>query len=252
VLARRARLQRFAPPALARALRALPGLSRFAGGRRLASALAKVDWTILDFVLHEKSFFSFAEQASLLSDDVLAQLDLEREALYLREKLALRDDAMSFGNLYRFMLLQQLPDYMLTKVDRASMGHSVEVRVPYVDHELFELLCRAPASERFDPAVPKPILKRVLARHLPGELLHRRKQGFAVHLERFLNQAFWDHLRALLHEGGAAELIRVPAVEALVAALRSGGLDANERVRTMYRIWTVAILLHWRRHVLEG
>jgi asparagine synthase (glutamine-hydrolysing) len=139
---------------------------------------------------------------------------------------------------------------MLTKTDRASMGHSVEVRVPYVDHVLFEHLCRAPASAFFDPAVPKPLLKRVLERHLPHDVLHRPKRGFAIDLEAFLGDAFWPHFRALLHDGGAADFFDVAAVERLVASLRAGALDPSARVRTMYKIWIVAVFLHWKHHVL--
>jgi asparagine synthase (glutamine-hydrolysing) len=248
-LARLQLLQRLVPRPVARGVRAFERWLRFPQGRRVVSAMQRVDWTFLDFLVAEKSFFSFREQSELLSDDLLATLDLEHEALYLREKLALADDRLSFENLYRFMVMQQLPDYMLTKVDRASMGHSVEVRVPFVDHVLFELLCRAPASELFDPAVPKPILKRVLSRYLPQHILHRPKKGFAVHLERFLGDAFWSHFADLLHEDSTRDFFRVEAVESLAGALRSGALDANDRVRAMYRIWTLAFFLHWKRHV---
>jgi len=238
------------PRVLARAVLAADRLVRLPGSRRLRHALPQVDWSIVDFLVYKKGFFGFGEQAELLADGVLAGLDLEREALYLHEKLSLRNAAPSYENLYRFMVLQQLPDYMLTKTDRASMGHSVEVRVPYVDHVLFELLQRAPASERFDPAVPKPILKRVLERHLPREILYRPKQGFAIHLERFVNDAFWRHFAELLADPGVGELLRVPAVEGLARRLRAGAFDASERVRAMYKLWMIAVLLHWRRHVL--
>jgi asparagine synthase (glutamine-hydrolysing) len=240
------------PAALARPLGGLARLLRFPGGARVRSAALRAQWSFADFVYAEKGFFSFAEQAELLSDEVLARLDLERESGYLRDKLGLRDEGLGFENLYRFMVLQQLTDYMLTKTDRASMGHSVEVRVPYVDHVLFEHLCRAPASLKFDPATPKPLLKRVLERHLPHDVLHRPKRGFAVDLESFLGDAFWPHLDALLQDDGAADFFDPAAVERLVRTLRSGALDANERVRAMYKVWIVAVFLHWKRHVLDA
>lgn len=244
------RLQGLLPRALARRLRPARRLLRFRQGERVARALERASWGIVDFLIHEKGFFGFDEQAQLLSDDLLAELDLEREALYLHDKLALPDDAPSNENLYRFMVLQQLTDYMLTKVDRASMAHSVEVRVPYVDHRVFELLCRAPASEKFDPALPKPILKRVLGRHLPAEVLHRPKKGFAVHLERFLGDSFWAHFRALLDHPSATEYFDRSALEGVARELRAERLSAAQRVRSMYRIWTLAVFLHWRQRLL--
>jgi asparagine synthase (glutamine-hydrolysing) len=245
------RLQRVLPAAVARRLHAFDRFLRFPQGARIRRALDCAEWSILEFLHHVKGFFPFAEQAELLSSGTLAGLDLEREALYLREKLRLQDDRLSFENLYRFMVIQQLTDYMLTKTDRASMGHSVEVRVPYVDHVLFERLCQVPSSAKFDPAVPKPLLKQVLARHLPWEVLHRPKKGFAVHLEAFLGDAFWPHLGSLLHDGDAGEFFDVGAVEGLVSRLHAGGLATDERVRLMYKIWIVAVFLHWKRRVLD-
>jgi asparagine synthase (glutamine-hydrolysing) len=245
------RLQGVLPRALARPLLPVRRLLRFPGGARAARAIERASWGIADFLIHEKGFFGFAEQAELLSGDVLAELDLERESRYLQDKLALRDDAPSSENLYRFMVLQQLADYMLTKVDRASMGHSVEVRVPYVDHRVFELLCRVPAAEKFDPAVPKPILKRVLGRHLPAEVLYRPKKGFAVHLERFLGDSFWSHLEALVEDPSASDYFDRKALLRVVSELRAGRPTAAERVRSMYRIWTLAVFLHWRQRALR-
>ena len=247
-LERARKLQRILRPGLARSLSPLRRWLRFPQGARAARALEMAGWNILDFLVHERGFFRFSEQSELLSDDVLAQLDLEQEASYMREKLSLRDDLATPQNLYRFMIRQQLADYMLTKVDRASMGHSVEVRVPYVDHRVFELLCRAPDAEKFDPALPKPILKRVLARHLPQNILFRPKKGFAVHLESFVGEAFWSHFEDLL--AGSGDLFRRPVVEGIVRSLRSGTLAGNDRIRAMYRIWLLAVFLHWRRRLL--
>jgi asparagine synthase (glutamine-hydrolysing) len=251
-LARLRRLQGLLPAAVARPLESAARLLRFPGGERLRSAAQRAQWSFADFVYAEKGYFSFAEQSALLADGVLARLDLERESTYLRDKLGLRDDALDFENLYRFMVLQQLTDYMLTKTDRASMGHSVEVRVPYVDHVLFEHLCRAPASAKFDPAMPKPLLKRVLARHLPHDVLHRPKRGFAIDLQSFLGAAFWPHFDSLLHDGDAGDFFDPAAVARLVGPLRAGALGANERVRAMYKVWIVAVFLHWKRHVLDA
>jgi asparagine synthase (glutamine-hydrolysing) len=117
---------------------------------------------------------------------------------------------------------------------------------------LFELLLRAPPAERFDADVPKPVLKRVLERHLPHDVLYRPKQGFAVHLESFLNDAFWAHLAELFASRAAAELFDRAALDALVRSLRAGGLAGNDRVKAMYKIWIVAILLHWKVHVLDA
>lgn len=246
------RLQRVLPSAVAGRLEAGSRFLKFPGGDKVRRALELAQWSGLDFIYGDKGFFPFAQQSELLSGNMLSRLNLEQESLYLLDKLGLADGSNGFDLLYRFHVLQQLPDYMLTKTDRASMGHSVEVRVPYVDHVLYELVCRAPAAVKFDADEPKPLLKRVLERHLPREILYRSKQGFAVHLEAFVGEAFWPYFSALLHAGPAAEFFDVAAVERLVHSLRTGRMATTARIRVMYQIWIVAMFLHWQRRVLTA
>jgi asparagine synthase (glutamine-hydrolysing) len=248
---RMTKLQRVLPGSVALRLAAGERFLRFPGGDKVRRALELAQWDGLDFLYGDKGFFPFAQQSALLADPILAQLDLEHESLYLLDKLGVRDDAKGFDLIYRFHLLQQLPDYMMTKTDRASMGHSVEVRVPYVDHLVFEHLCRAPAEVKFDADQPKPLLKRVLERHLPRNVLYRSKQGFAVHLEAFVGDAFWPYFSSLLHETGGA-FFKVAAVERLVQRLRTGNVATVDRIKLMYQIWIIAIFLHWKRRVLDA
>lgn len=245
------RFQRVLPGALASRLAAAQRLLRFPGGNKVRRALELGQWDGFDFLYGDKGFFPFAQQSELLAEGILAGLDLEHETLYLHDKLGVSDDTDGFDLIYRFHLLQQLPDYMMTKTDRASMGHSVEVRVPYVDHVLFEHLCRAPAAVKFNADEPKPLLKRVLERHLPKEILYRPKQGFAVPLEAFLGEDFWPYFTKLLDEEGAPFFDR-SAVDALVGRLRTGRLATTDRIHTMYRIWIIAMFLHWKRRVLDA
>jgi len=71
-----------------------------------------------------------------------------------------------------------------TKVDRASMAHSLEVREPLMDHELVEWLATLPSSIKVHRGEGKYLLKKAMERHLPREILYRPKMGFAVPLSR--------------------------------------------------------------------
>jgi asparagine synthase (glutamine-hydrolysing) len=75
-----------------------------------------------------------------------------------------------------------------TKVDRASMAHSLEVREPLMDHELVEWAARLPQSLKATPAQGKIVLKDACAPLLPHDLLHRPKMGFAVPLASWFRQ----------------------------------------------------------------
>lgn len=75
-----------------------------------------------------------------------------------------------------------LPGDILTKVDRASMAHSLEVRAPFLDHEMVEWGMRLPASLKLKGNEGKWILKKALEPLIPKEILYRAKQGFATSL----------------------------------------------------------------------
>lgn len=85
-----------------------------------------------------------------------------------------------------------LPDDMLTKVDRMSMAHGLEVRVPFLDHQVVELALSLPPAWLVSPlpVEGKRLLRRVAAPLLPPHILDRPKQGFVVPLNSWL-QARW-------------------------------------------------------------
>jgi asparagine synthase (glutamine-hydrolysing) len=87
-------------------------------------------------------------------------------------------------------LLTYLPDDILAKVDRASMAVSLEVRAPFCDDfEVFETAWKIPFTQKMNGAGGKLILKKLLARFVPGELTERRKSGFAVPLTKWVRGA---------------------------------------------------------------
>jgi asparagine synthase (glutamine-hydrolysing) len=92
-----------------------------------------------------------------------------------------------------------------TKVDRASMAHSLEVREPLMDHLLVEWLAQLPSSLKVRGQEGKFLLKKAFEPHLPSDLLYRPKMGFAVPLARWFRGPLRERLRAALLGGGLAE-----------------------------------------------
>ncbi|MDE2154349.1 MAG: amidotransferase 1, exosortase A system-associated [Xanthomonadaceae bacterium] len=98
-----------------------------------------------------------------------------------------------------------LPGDILTKVDRASMAHSLEVRVPLLDHRLVEWASSLPPGLKLKGGTGKYLLKKALEPDIPHEVLHRTKMGFSVPLAAWLRGPLSKRVREALLSGAIAE-----------------------------------------------
>lgn len=98
-----------------------------------------------------------------------------------------------------------LPGDILTKVDRASMAHSLEVRTPFLDYEFVEWVSSLPSSVKLSGGEGKHLLKRALEPVLPREILYRTKQGFAVPLDVWFRGSLREYLASTVRDGHLAD-----------------------------------------------
>jgi asparagine synthase (glutamine-hydrolysing) len=92
-----------------------------------------------------------------------------------------------------------------TKVDRASMAHSLEVREPLMDHELVEWLASLPSALKIRGGESKFLLKKAMEGHLPDDLMYRPKMGFAVPLARWFRGPLRERVSGALRGGRLAD-----------------------------------------------
>ena len=116
---------------------------------------------------------------------------------------------------------------ILTKVDRASMAHALEVRVPLLDHKLMEWVSGLPSGMKLKGGEGKYLLKKTLEPHLPNDVLYRPKMGFGVPLANWFRGPLKNRLRSSITEGGLADtgLFNQSYLEQLVGQHLSGRRD---------------------------
>jgi asparagine synthase (glutamine-hydrolysing) len=139
-----------------------------------------------------------------------------------------------------------LPNDILTKVDRMSMAHSIEARVPLLDHKLVEFAATIPPELKLRDNTTKYIFKKAMAGILPDEILHRPKRGFAIPLGRWFRGQLSTYMRDLLLSRNSMErgLFRQSYIERLI--------QMNDSGRPMdLQLWTLITFELWCRRFLD-
>jgi asparagine synthase (glutamine-hydrolysing) len=122
-----------------------------------------------------------------------------------------------------------LTDDVLTKVDRASMAHSLEVRCPLLDQEVAAVAARMPSGPQMEGGVLKALLRRLAYRHVPKQLLDRPKQGFSVPLEHWFRHDLRRQMQATLADASSPiwEYYELNEAKRRFAHHLAGRLDAS-------------------------
>ncbi|MCX7930281.1 MAG: asparagine synthase (glutamine-hydrolyzing) [Chlorobi bacterium] len=143
----------------------------------------------------------------------------------------------------------RLPELLLMRVDKITMAHSVEARVPFLDYRLVEFTMNLPDRLRMpDGKTPKLLLKRAAERLLPKDIVYRRKQGFAAPMDEWLRTVWYNYAQSTILDSyfvRSGVLSRF-AVQHLFYLLR------NKQQRVGKSIYALLNLALWYRRFFGG
>jgi asparagine synthase (glutamine-hydrolysing) len=171
----------------------------------------------------------------------------EPDAIVLGAQANSPPSLRDFGSLNRRMMLADLigylPDDVLVKVDRASMAVALESRVPMLDHRLIEYTLSLPDTMLHREGQSKWLLRQILYRYVPRELIERPKMGFSVPIDRWLRGELRDWAEDLLSPQSLNEdgILNTNAVRQAWSEHLSGHRNLQQQ------LWTVLMFQAWYR-----
>jgi asparagine synthase (glutamine-hydrolysing) len=241
------RLQRFLPMswlANSSMIKLLPDSSAqrslFRRIRRFCEALGQLP---PDRYMNWIQIFGEVTRASLFNDDFLSQLPARDPASFLKEawnRSGKRDLLSCASNAD---LQTYLPCALMTKVDIASMAHSLEARQPFLDYRLVEWAASLPSSFKLKGKQGKYILKQTFFDMIPAQIWSRPKMGFGVPIGKW----FKTTLRDRTYDALCASDTRINAFFRPEAIRRLIDSHMQDQENQAYRLWNLLMLELWMR-----
>lgn len=185
-----------------------------------------------------------ATRRRIYAPDFRAHVEVCRSYEALRDECFPASTLISKNTLEQFLfadLTLSLPDGMLTKVDRATMAHSLEARVPFLSHTLVDWALTVPIDLKLRGGTGKYIVRQSVEPWLPPGILKRGKQGFQMPLAEWFAGDFGGFARELWHDSGVARagLLNAGEVDMLFHEHRTGRGDHSRLLFAiaMFALW---------------
>lgn len=206
---------------------------------RAKATFQSLSRTPLEGYFNTISFFRPDEKRRLLTDDFKQSLGGYDTINVLREHYdrAGTDDLLS--RIQYVDIKTYLTDDILAKVDRASMAVSLEVRAPLLDHVLMEQAAKMPSHLKLRGGRGKYIFKKAMSPELPDGILHRRKQGFAIPIDRW----FRHELKDLAHDalfGSEDGILEPKYLKTIWDQHQRGTYDRSQH------LWAILMFRKWK------
>jgi len=138
-----------------------------------------------------------------------------------------------------------MPGDILAKADRMTMANSLELRVPYLDHVLFEFAATIPPCYKIRQGMTKFILRQASSKYLPAEVCRRPKLGFPVPIAAWIKNSYRPLLQELFQSRTAACYFQPDLLQKMLQDHCADKADYGRR------LWTVTIFLLWHQQYLQ-
>ena len=199
---------------------------------RLKSIFFKSD--TVDFYSESMAMGHFQRQEleALLHSDYHLHIEEDVDWFYRKHHLA---DLGTLKSIQWMDIKCFMGELVLTKIDRASMANSLEVRVPFLDHKIYEKILAIDESCYFDRSRQKVLLHENLKNHLPKKIMSRKKQGFVGPDSYYMNKTWYrDQLKdsRLVTDG----------------LINQSFIDEQLDKWHNWRLWKLVVMEKWYRH----
>ena len=191
--------------------------------------------------------FNSSEKKEIYSEGFFESVETINPLNFLLEKFDEVHTADRLEKLLYVDIMSYLPEDLLVKMDIATMAHSVEARVPFLDHQFMELVASIPSRLKLKGSGTKFILKKAFPDVLPEPILRRKKMGFAVPVSRWfrkeLKEYAWDILldRRTMNRG----YFRKEGIERLLQEHLARQYDHSAK------LWALLVLEIWFRVFID-
>jgi asparagine synthase (glutamine-hydrolysing) len=185
--------------------------------------------------------FFAQERAALYTAAFREAVDAEQSLEVVRALFRRVNGESPLNQMQYIDLKTSLPDDLLVKADKMTMGNSLELRVPLLDHRVLEFALNLPEAHRVRGVVTKRILKETFRRHIPREIIERKKAGFPIPIERWVRHELNGSVREVLLSRECLErgFFRRSAIESMLERnARDGALS-----RELFALVTLELLI---------
>lgn len=134
---------------------------------------------------------------------------------------------------------------ILLKADRVTMAHSLELRVPFLDKEVFNIASKIPTSLKIADGTTKNVLRKAAKGIVPDHVLDRKKLGFPVPIRHWLKDEMHDWVKEIIKNSGTDHILNKRYVLKLLEDHCQGKMDHSRK------IWTALVFMIWHAVYVE-